>query len=72
MRYKHQIYGRVEKFLIPGSLNDHYVWSVSATFLYPTPGEEGLIVALEILKRKKEIVPNDKITIPMAPLPERM
>lgn len=59
------------KFLgIDGLPNEGCTWVkngvLTATFLYPTPGEKGLKVALEILQGKREITPGEKITLPTA------
>jgi ribose transport system substrate-binding protein len=37
---------------------------LTATFLYPTPGEKGLEVAMEILSGKKKIIPGERIILP--------
>ncbi len=39
---------------------------LSATFLYPTPGEVGLEIALDILEGRREITPGEKVTLPTA------
>ncbi len=39
---------------------------LSATFLYPTPGEAGLELALDILEGRREITPGEQITLPTA------
>jgi len=39
---------------------------LAATFLYPTPGEAGLELALDILEGRHEIVPGEQITLPTA------
>jgi len=59
------------KFLgIDGLPNEGCTWVkngiLTATFLYPTPGEAGLKVALEILEGKRKINPGEIITLPTA------
>ena len=39
---------------------------LAATFLYPTPGEAGLEIALDILEGRRKIVPGEVITLPTA------
>jgi len=39
---------------------------LTATFLYPTPGEKGLEIALEIVEGKRAVKPGEKIVIPSA------
>jgi ribose transport system substrate-binding protein len=39
---------------------------LAATFLYPTPGEKGLEIALDIINGKREVKPGEKIIIPSA------
>jgi ribose transport system substrate-binding protein len=39
---------------------------LAATFLYPTPGEAGLEIALDILEGRREIVPGEVVTLPTA------
>ena len=39
---------------------------LAATFLYPTPGEEGLEIALGVLEGSREISPGERITLPTA------
>ncbi len=57
------------KFLgIDGLPNEGCVWVkngiLTATFLYPTPGEAGLNVALDILEERKAVLPGETITLP--------
>ena len=57
------------KFLgIDGLPGEGCVWVkngiLTATFLYPTPGETGLEVVLEFLDGRKEISPGETITLP--------
>ncbi len=59
------------KFLgIDGLPNEGCSWVKSgiltATFLYPTPGEEGLKIALDILEGRRQTIPGEKITLPTA------
>jgi ribose transport system substrate-binding protein len=56
------------KFLgIDGLPNEGCIWVregiLTATFLYPTPGEKGLEIALQILGGKKEIKVGEQITL---------
>lgn len=55
---------------IDGLPDEGCVWVksgiLSATFLYPTPGEAGLEVALNILDGKRKIQPGEIITLPTA------
>jgi ribose transport system substrate-binding protein len=37
---------------------------LTATFLYPTPGEKGLEIAMEILSGKKKVIPGERIILP--------
>jgi len=39
---------------------------LTATFLYPTPGEKGLEIAMEIIEGKRAVKPGEKIIIPSA------
>lgn len=59
------------KFIgIDGLPNEGCTWVkngiLTATFLYPTPGETGLNIALEILEGKRKIIPGEVITLPTA------
>ncbi len=56
------------KFLgIDGLPNEGCIWVregiLTATFFYPTPGEKGLEIALQILEGKKEIQVGEQITL---------
>jgi len=61
---------KIKFFGIDGLPNEGCTWVkngiLTATFLYPTPGEEGLKIALEILEGKREITPGETITLPTA------
>ena len=59
------------KFLgIDGLPHEGCMWVkneiLTATFLYPTPGEKGLEIALEILEGERTITPGEKITLETA------
>ncbi len=60
----------IKFFGIDGLPHEGSMWVkngiLTATFLYPTPGEKGLEVALDILNGKKKIVPGEKIILPTA------
>ena len=55
---------------IDGLSHEGCVWVkqgiLDATFLYPTPGERGLELALQILDGEKTIVPGEIVTLPTA------
>lgn len=57
-------------FGIDGLPDEGCVWVqngiLAATFLYPTPGEAGLEIALDILEGRREISPGERITLPTA------
>jgi ribose transport system substrate-binding protein len=59
---------QIKFFGIDGLPHEGIMWVkndiLAATFLYPTPGEKGLEVALEILEGKKEIKSGEKIILP--------
>lgn len=61
---------KMKFFGIDGLPNEGCVWVkngiLTATFLYPTPGEKGFDIALQILKGEKTISPGEKITLPTA------
>ena len=60
----------IEFLGIDGLPDEGCVWVkggiLAATFLYPTPGEAGLDVALEILEGRRKILPGKTITLPTA------
>lgn len=55
---------------IDGLPHEGCVWVkndiLDATFLYPTPGEKGLEIALDILEERKKIIPGEKIVLDTA------
>jgi ribose transport system substrate-binding protein len=61
---------KIHFFGIDGLPHEGSMWVknniLTATFLYPTPGEKGLEVALDILNGKKKIVPGEQIILPTA------
>lgn len=61
---------RIRFMGIDGLPNEGCVWVrsgiLAATFLYPTPGEAGLEIALDILEGSREITPGERITLPTA------
>ena len=54
-------------FGIDGLPHEGCIWVknniLEATFLYPTPGEKGLEIALDILEGRKKIVPGERIIL---------
>ncbi len=61
---------RIRFFGIDGLPGEGAVWvrngTLAATFLYPTPGEMGLEIAIDILEGRREITPGERITLPTA------
>ncbi len=61
---------KIKFFGIDGLPHEGCMWVqneiLAATFLYPTPGEKGLEIALDIIERKREVKPGEKIIIPSA------
>ncbi|HNW59993.1 MAG TPA: substrate-binding domain-containing protein [bacterium] len=59
---------RIRFFGIDGLPQEGCMWVanniLAATFLYPTPGEKGLEIALEIIRGQRKIKPGEKIIIP--------
>lgn len=62
--------GRISFLGIDGLPEEGAVWVrngiLAATFLYPTPGELGLEIAIDILEGRREITPGERITLPTA------
>ena len=61
---------KIKFFGIDGLPDEGCIWVkngiLTATFLYTTPGETGLEIALKILEGEKAVSPGEKITLPTA------
>ncbi len=61
---------RIRFLGIDGLPEEGAVWVrngiLAATFLYSTPGEAGLEIAIDILEGRREITPGERITLPTA------
>ena len=62
--------GRIHFLGIDGLPNEGAVWVktgiLDATFLYPTPGEKGLEIAMDIIQGRKQIQTGEIILLPTA------
>jgi ribose transport system substrate-binding protein len=62
------LHTKIKFFGIDGLPHEGSMWVkngiLAATFLYPTPGEKGLEVAIDILNGQKKIDPGEQIILP--------